>query len=131
MKPLPPPTNVIPFEPPASPEQNDPPLFLPDTDEKGKPLKTSANLWAVLDHKGWACRYNAMTATPELMTAEGRRLGKTDEGQRSALVDACQRAEVPDAAIDEQLDRTVPIEQLPPCQRVARGWPKMGWLAPS
>ncbi|WP_257622197.1 virulence-associated E family protein [Aeromonas jandaei] len=103
MKPLPPPTNVIPFEPPASPEQNDPPLFLPDTDEKGKPLKTSANLWAVLEHRGWVYRYNTMTVTPELMTAEGRRLGKTDEGQRSALVDACQRAEVPDAAIDEHL----------------------------
>ncbi|MFQ2197540.1 VapE domain-containing protein [Aeromonas hydrophila] len=103
MKPLPPPTNVIPFEPPASPEQIEPPLFLPDIDEKRKPLKTSTNLWAVLEHKGWACRYNAMIATPELMTAEGRRLGKTDEGQRSALVDACQRAEVPDAAIDEHL----------------------------
>lgn len=103
MKPLPPPTNVIPFEPPATPEQIEPPLFLPDTDEKGKPLKTSANLWAVLEHKGWIGRYNTMTATPELTTDEGRRLGKTDEGQRSALVDACQRAEVPDSAIDEHL----------------------------
>ncbi|WP_439826128.1 VapE domain-containing protein [Aeromonas caviae] len=103
MKPLPPPTNVIPFAPPASPEQIEPPLFLPDTDEKGKPLKTSLNLWAILKHKGWVYRYNTMTATPELMTAEGRRLGKTDEGQRSALVDACQRAEVPDTAIDEHL----------------------------
>lgn len=103
MKPLPPPTNVIPFEPPASPEQAETPLFLPDTDEKGKPLKTSANLWAVLEHKGWIGRYNTMTATPELTTDEGRRLGKTDEGQRSALVDACQRAEVPDSAIDEHL----------------------------
>jgi len=103
MKPLPPPTNVIPFEPPATPEQIEPQLFLPDTDEKRKPLKTSLNLLAVLEHKGWIGRYNTMTATPELTTDEGRRLGKTDEGQRSALVDACQRAEVPDAAIDEHL----------------------------
>ncbi|GKQ68813.1 hypothetical protein KAM344_39780 [Aeromonas caviae] len=100
---LPQPTNVIPFEPPVSQEQTEPPVCLPDFDEKGKPLKTSANLWAILDHQGWVSRYNTMTATPELMTAGGRRLGRTDEGQRSALVDACQLAEVPDTAIDEHL----------------------------
>lgn len=125
---VPKPTNVIPFEPPASPEQIEPPLFLPDIDEKRKPLKTSANLWAVLDHKGWACRYNAMTATPELMTAEGRRLGKTDEGQRSALVDACQRAEVPDAAIDEHLIALCQLNSYHPVREWLEAGPKWDGL---
>lgn len=124
MKPLPPPTNVIPFAPPASPEQIEPPLFLPDTDEKGKPLKTSANLWAIFRHKGWIYRYNTMIATPELMTAEGRRLGKTDEGQRSALVDACQRAEVPDAAIDEHLIALCQLNSYHPVRKWLEAGPK-------
>ena len=95
------PTNVIELD---LPEPTKPDLpYLPDYSEQGKPLKTSANLGAILAHYGWEARYNLMTAEPELRTAVGRRLGGTDEGQRSALVDACQRSEVPDAAIDEHL----------------------------
>lgn len=98
---IPAPTNVIGLALPE-PTKLDLP-YLPDYSEQGKPLKTSVNLWAILSHHGWEASYNLLTAELELRTAEGRRLGGTDEGQRSALVDACQRSEVPDAAIDEHL----------------------------
>ncbi|MDM5122015.1 VapE domain-containing protein [Aeromonas rivipollensis] len=98
---IPAPTNVIGL---ALPEPTKPDLpYLPDYGKKGTPLKTSANLWAILNHYGWETSYNLMTAEPELRTSEGSRLGGTDEGQHSALVDACQRSEVPDKAIGEHL----------------------------
>ncbi|ELB2792029.1 ATPase [Aeromonas hydrophila] len=69
----------------------------------GRPIKTSANLCALIQFQAWSPRYNLMTGEPELAGADGERLGGSEAGQRSALVDACQLAGVPDAAIDEHL----------------------------
>ncbi|HEH9414460.1 MULTISPECIES: VapE domain-containing protein [Aeromonas] len=78
-------------------------LTLPDMGPTGRPIKTSANLCALIRFQAWLPRYNLMTGEPELAGADGERLGGSEAGQRSALVDACQLAGVPDAAIDEHL----------------------------
>ncbi|MFB3238124.1 VapE family protein [Aeromonas salmonicida] len=78
-------------------------LTLPDINTKGHPIKTSANLSAIIQFHGWSSRYNLLTGEPELAGADGGRLGGSEAGQRSTLVDACQLAGVPDAAIDEHL----------------------------
>ncbi|WP_279496028.1 VapE domain-containing protein [Aeromonas veronii] len=79
-------------------------LTLPDMGPTGRPIKTSANLRALIRFQVWSARYyNLMTGEPELAGANGERLGGSEAGQRSALVDACQLAGVPDAAIDEHL----------------------------
>ncbi|BBQ32686.1 virulence-associated E family protein [Aeromonas caviae] len=78
-------------------------LTLPDMGPTGRPIKTSANLCALIQFQAWSPRYNLMTGEPELAGADGERLGGSEAGQRSALVDACQLAGVPDAAIDEHL----------------------------
>lgn len=78
-------------------------LTLPDMGPTGRPIKTSANLCALIQFQAWSPRYNLMTGEPELAGADGERLGCSEAGQRSALVDACQLAGVPDAAIEEHL----------------------------
>lgn len=78
-------------------------LTLPDMGPTGRPIKTSANLCALIRFQAWSPRYNLMTGEPELAGADGERLGGSEAGQRSALVDACQLAGVSDAAIDEHL----------------------------
>ncbi|MFM5094595.1 VapE domain-containing protein [Aeromonas rivipollensis] len=78
-------------------------LTLPDMGPTGRPIKTSANLCALIRFQAWLPRYDLMTGEPELAGADGERLGGSEAGQRSALVDACQLAGVPDAAIDEHL----------------------------
>ncbi|MCO4200417.1 virulence-associated E family protein [Aeromonas hydrophila] len=78
-------------------------LTLPDMGPTGRPIKTSANLCALIQFQAWSPRYNLMTGEPELAGADGERLGGSEAGQRSALVDACQLAGVPDAAIEEHL----------------------------
>ncbi|WP_323880105.1 MULTISPECIES: VapE domain-containing protein [Aeromonas] len=78
-------------------------LTLPDMGPTGRPIKTSANLCALIRFQAWLPRYNLMTGEPELAGADGERLGGSEAGQRSALVDACQLAGVPDAVIEEHL----------------------------
>lgn len=78
-------------------------LTLPDMGPTGRPIKTSANLCALIQFQAWSPRYNLMTGEPELAGADGERLGGSEAGQRSALVDACQLAGVPDAVIEEHL----------------------------
>ncbi|MBL0547705.1 ATPase [Aeromonas caviae] len=94
------PSNVVKFEQPETTASQLPALR--DLTNDGRPLKTSANLAAILSFYKWQARYNMMTAEPELRAA-GKRLGGSEEGQRSRLVDACQRSGVPDSAIDEHL----------------------------
>ena len=67
-------------------------LTLPDMGPTGRPIKTSANLCALIRFQAWLPRYNLMTGEPELAGADGERLGGSEAGQRSALVDACQLA---------------------------------------
>lgn len=78
-------------------------LTLPDMGPTGRPIKTSANLCALIRFQAWYPRYNLMTGEAELDNSDGERLGGSEAGQRSALVDACQLAGVPDAAIEEHL----------------------------
>jgi hypothetical protein len=78
-------------------------LTLPDMGPTGRPIKTSANLCALIQFQAWSPRYNLMTGEPELAGADGERLGGSEAGQRSALVDACQLAGVSDAVIEEHL----------------------------
>ena len=78
-------------------------LTLPDMGPTGRPIKTSANLCALIRFQAWLPRYNLMTGEPELAGADGERLGGSEAGQRSALVDACQHAHLSDRAIDDHL----------------------------
>ena len=64
-------------------------LTLPDMGPTGRPIKTSANLCALIRFQAWYPRYNLMTGEAELDNADGERLGGSEAGQRSALVDAC------------------------------------------
>lgn len=105
-------TNVVELVLPESSKLDLP--HLADFNDEGKALKTSTNLWAILNHYGWEGRYNQMTAEPELCVATGGRLGRSDEGQRSILVDACQRSGVPDSVIDEHLSHLCQLQSYHP-----------------
>ena len=46
-------------------------LTLPDMGPTGRPIKTSANLCALIRFQAWLPRYNLMTGEPELAGADG------------------------------------------------------------
>ncbi|WP_368227269.1 VapE domain-containing protein [Aeromonas sp. R1-1] len=72
--------------------------------DKGKVLRTSDNLKALMTYCNYSGRYNLMTAEPEVSSTDNQqRLGGSAAQQHSMLIDACQRFGLPDQAIDDHL----------------------------
>lgn len=90
---------------------------LPDWSKKGRPLKTSGNLLAIMNALGYTAMHNSMTAEIILTDTAGVRVGSSPNMIRSILVDACQKAGVPDTAIDDHFVAIAERESMHPVKQ--------------
>jgi len=82
-----------------------PPLFLPDKNGNGRPLGTTANVQAVLNHEGVTTRYNQMTKELEIIVPGISSVpDESSNSNQTAALDLLTRHGVPYARAPEQIN---------------------------